>query len=97
MLLDGSATLSKLPRYRQRQPALPELSARLTDNQVHDRLVAAREALGEDEPASIRAQTIMEAAKRTLVTLQLALVWATEHDTDEVPGLLPEPPSDPSC
>lgn len=69
----------------------------LTDEQVHDRLVAAREALGDAEPASVRAQTIMDAAKRTLVTLQLALVWATEHDTDEVPGLLSDPPTDDPC
>ena len=65
----------------------------LTDEQVHDRLVAAREALGDTEPASVRAQAIMAAAKRTLVTLQLALVWAAEHDTDEVPCLLPVPPT----
>ncbi len=67
----------------------------LTDEQVHDRLVAAREALGDAEAASARAQTVMETAKRTLVTLQLALLWAAEHDTNEVPGLLPEPPTDP--
>ena len=68
---------------------------KLTDDQAHDLLVAAREALGDAEAASVRAQTILEAAKRSLVTLQLALVWATEHDADEVPGLLADPSSEP--
>lgn len=69
----------------------------LTDEQAHDLLVAARQALGDAEAASARASTILEAARRTLTTLQFALVWAMEHDTDEVPGLLPEAPNEPSC
>lgn len=49
----------------------------LTDNQAHDRLVAAREALGEERGASTAADTALNAARQALLLLQLGLVSAT--------------------
>lgn len=51
---------------------------KLTDEQAHDRLVAAREALGDDPGESTHASTALEAARRALVMLQLALVTSME-------------------
>lgn len=51
----------------------------LTDEQAHERLVAAREALGDEAGASTAAKTALEAARKALVLLQLGLVMAMER------------------
>lgn len=51
----------------------------LSDDEAHNRLVAAREALGDDAGASVPANTALEAARKTLVLLQVALVAAMER------------------
>ncbi|MGU3496350.1 hypothetical protein ACLBXM_20100 [Xanthobacteraceae bacterium A53D] len=51
----------------------------LTDEQAHDRLVAAREALGDAAGTSTAANTALEAARKALVLLQLGLVGAMER------------------
>jgi len=49
---------------------------KLSDNETHDRLVKAREALGEDAAETVHANTAIETARRSLVMLQIALVAA---------------------
>ena len=60
----------------------------LTDDQVHDRLVAAAEAL-EGHGETTRGDTAIRAARRALRLLQFGLVAAMEADSDQVPGLDP--------
>jgi hypothetical protein len=45
----------------------------LSDETVHDRLVAAAEALGTGQAETTRGQTALDAAKRALVILQWGL------------------------
>jgi hypothetical protein len=69
---------------------------KLSDNQVHDRLVAAERALGSDEAATVRGDTAITAARRALNLLQFGLVEAMERQTDTVRGvILPEEPQNP--
>lgn len=58
----------------------------LSDNEVHDRLVAAVEALGTRPGATVRGDTALLAARRALSLFQLALLMAIEQDGDELPG-----------
>lgn len=69
----------------------------LSDNEAHDRLVAAREALGDAPGATMRANTALEAARRALVILQLGLVAASEANSDQVEGIIRDGPSDESA
>lgn len=50
----------------------------LSDNEVHDRLVAAYNALGERPGATTRGDTALKAARKALRLLQLGLVVAME-------------------
>ena len=61
----------------------------LTDEEAHDRLIAAREALGDDAATSTAANTAMEAARKALVMLQLGLLMAMERRES---GDAPPPP-----
>lgn len=61
----------------------------LSDEEAHARLVAAREALGDEPGASVPANTALEAARRALVMFQFALVAAMERanpDGGQPPG-----------
>lgn len=58
----------------------------LDDFAAHDRLVAAREALGDAPGATTRADTTLKAARFTLLGLQFGLVAAAEAGSDDVPG-----------
>jgi hypothetical protein len=51
---------------------------KLSDNQVHDRLVAAAEALAGPEAETLRGQTALDTARKAMVLLQLGLVAAME-------------------
>ena len=46
----------------------------LNDNQVHDRLHAALEALGTVEGETIHGDTALKTARRSLVLLQLSVL-----------------------
>lgn len=63
----------------------------LTDNEVHDRLVAAVEALGEREAETVRGRTALAAARRALLMFQIALVAAAEGKADDLLGYRPPP------
>lgn len=65
------------------------MAEKLSDNAVHDRLVAAREALGDEAGATVRGDTAIEAARKAMVLLQLGLIAASEAASDQVPGVLP--------
>lgn len=65
----------------------------LSDNQVHDRLNAASEALGDAQGATVRGQTALETARKVLWNLQLAVLLGGERSTDPdapLPGFEPE-------
>lgn len=68
--------------------------AKLSDNEVHDRLVAAYEALGEEDAATTRGQTAITAARRALALFQLGLLVAMEK-ADPIDALPSEPSADP--
>ncbi len=59
----------------------------LTDNQAHDRLSAALEALGDEPGVTTRADTALSAARRALSMLSFGLLYASEKGLDEVPGV----------
>lgn len=61
----------------------------MTDEEVHDRLVAAVEALGDRPAATVRGETALSAAKRALTLFQLALLMAAEKGDDALPGYCP--------
>lgn len=69
----------------------------LSDNEAHDRLVAARDALGDAPGATKRANTALEAARRAMTILQLGLVAAAEANSDQVEGIIPDGPEDESA
>ena len=56
---------------------------KLSNNQVHDRLVAASVALGDTEAATTLGTSTMAAAKRVLATLALGLIVAEADDSDQ--------------
>lgn len=65
----------------------------LSDNQVHDRLNAASEALGEAPGITVRGQTALDMARKVLSGLQLAVLLGGERATDPdapLPGFEPE-------
>lgn len=51
---------------------------KLTDFEVHDRLIAATDALGDDEGETVRGNTALEAARKALRLMQLGLLTAME-------------------
>lgn len=51
----------------------------LTDEEAHERLVAAREALGTEAGQSVHANTALDAARRAILMFQFALVAAMER------------------
>lgn len=58
------------------------MKSRLSDNEVHDRLCAGLEALGEADAATSAGRTTLEAARRALRLLQLGLLMAVEDGED---------------
>lgn len=59
----------------------------LSDNQVHDALVAAHDALGDHPAETVRGQTALEAAKKMLRLLKLGLLVAAEKNQDHIDGV----------
>ena len=65
----------------------------LSDNQAHDLLTEARRALGDAPGDTVRADTALKAARQALSGLALALLYASETGSDQVPGV--RDPSEP--
>lgn len=55
------------------------MDEKLTDTQALDALMAARAALGDAPGATVRANTALEAARRGLGMLQIALMTAADQ------------------
>ena len=51
----------------------------LTDNQAHDALYAARQALGEAPGATVHGNTALEAARKALTMLAFGVLVAGER------------------
>lgn len=61
----------------------------LSDNEAHDRLHAAVEALGVGQCETVRGNTALRAARKALTLLQWGLVKAMETNSDHVEGVIP--------
>lgn len=59
------------------------MSEKLSDNQVHDALHAAIEALGERDATTVRGRTALEAARKALRLLQAGLVFAMVREEEK--------------
>lgn len=59
----------------------------LSDNQIHERLTAARKLLGDDEAETVRGDTALKAARQVLSGLGLALLLAGELESDRLVGV----------
>lgn len=55
---------------------MPDHRRPLTDNEVHDRLCQAHEALGDGRGATAQGDTALEGARRMLKLMQYAIVAA---------------------
>ena len=62
----------------------------LSDNAASDRLFAAMRALGDAPGETVRADTALKAARRSLWLIQLGLLMASERGEDDVPGIRPQ-------
>lgn len=58
---------------------------KLNDIQVHDLLGDALQVLGDKEAATVRGDTALKTARRTLWLIQIGLLAAAEQDKDELP------------
>lgn len=63
----------------------------LSDDEAVDRLVRAADALGEEPGETARAQTALTVARSAMRMLILGLEQASAEETDDVPGVLPQP------
>lgn len=59
----------------------------LTDNEIHERLAAARKLIGDDEAETVRGDTALKAARQVLSGLGLALLLAGEQESDRLAGV----------
>ncbi len=71
-------------------PTMPKL----TDDEAYDRMHAASVALGNDEAETTRANTALETCRRALQMMMFGLIAAQEAKSDEVPGVMKDPPSE---
>lgn len=60
----------------------------LSDIDIHERLTAARELLGNEKAETVRGETAVEAARRVLSGLALALLLAGELESDKIEGVI---------
>jgi len=66
---------------------------KLTDTEAYDLLFNARQALGDRDAETVRADTALTTARRALSMLQFALLQASEQNTDHVEGVIDQPAS----
>lgn len=63
----------------------------LSDNQVHDALYAAEQALGTAPGATVRGNTAIVTARNALRMLQIGLVAAMDKNADRIEGVIDQP------
>ncbi|MDY8108258.1 hypothetical protein U0C82_03725 [Fulvimarina sp. 2208YS6-2-32] len=77
-------------------PAMPNREP-LSDDAAYERLANALNALGNEPGATVRADTAIKAARRSLNLLMFGLLAAQAAGSDEVPGIkAPAASSDPA-
>jgi hypothetical protein len=59
----------------------------LSDNEIHERLAAARDLIGDDAAETVRGDTALKAARQVLTGLGLALLLAGELESDKLVGV----------
>lgn len=59
----------------------------LSDNEIHDRLTAARQIIGDEAAETVRGDTALKAARQVLSGLGLALLLAGEQESDRLAGV----------
>ena len=59
----------------------------LSDNEIHERLTAARSLIGDTEAETVRGDTALKAARQVLTGLGLALLLAGEQESDKLAGV----------
>ncbi|MCO6050843.1 hypothetical protein NGM99_13750 [Mesorhizobium sp. RP14(2022)] len=59
----------------------------LSDIDIHERLTAARDLLGNEKAETVRGETALEAARKVLSGLGLALLLAGEQESDRLVGV----------
>lgn len=59
----------------------------LSDNEIHEKLTAARQLIGDGTAETVRGDTALEAARRVLSGLSLALLLAGEQESDRLAGI----------
>jgi hypothetical protein len=69
---------------------------KLSDNQIGDRLHAAREAMGTEEGETVRGTTALVAARQTLALLEQGLLIAAERNSDHLSTVINQPIVPPS-
>jgi len=69
--------------------------AKLSDNQIGDRLHAALDVLGKEEGATIRSNTALIAARQSLALLMNGLLIAEAEGSDHVSTAMSQPPVPP--
>lgn len=63
------------------------VSKPLSDNEAHERLVKAREVLGDEPAETLRSNTALRAARIALGGLQFGLVKAMDENADTIDGV----------
>lgn len=58
---------------------------KLTDREAHDRLMQASDALGVEECETVPAQTAIEAARKVLIQIQMALLLVIDRQPPDEP------------
>lgn len=58
------------------------MSEKLSDNQAHDLLTNARMTLAQAKGETVRAETALRAAEKSLMLLSLGLLMAAEEGSD---------------
>lgn len=64
------------------------MAPKLTDVEAYDLLHKAADTLGRAEGSTVRANTALDAARTMLRLMQMALLQASEQNSDHVAGLI---------
>lgn len=68
------------------------MSEKLSDDQAHDLLTNARMTLAEAKGATVRSETALRAAEKSLMLLSLGLLMAAEEGADGNRAIIDQTP-----
>lgn len=63
----------------------------ISDDEVHRRLHAAREALGDEPGATVHGNTALAASRKALTLFQIAVLRVAEPELTEPHSIEPQP------